>query len=139
METLLLTDERPRKSLDVKTMRVPVGHELPAGEKTQFAFDILLEAGVRWHPEWAGPMVTVNAWQALPKGDALGYSGATVVDLFGSLLSPEVAALAAFHGQSILALDATGAASLKALGLQAPTKKEPYAAFILPCQRGRLH
>lgn len=136
---LLLTDERPRKSLSVTRVKVPAGHAFPQGEVCTVPFEIVLEAGVRWHPEWPTPQVTVNAWRELPLGDALGFAGTSVTDVFGSLISPEVTALAAFHGQTFAALAETGKASLKALGLDAPKKKEPLAAFILPCQIRTRH
>ena len=134
MKTLLLTDERPRKSLDRRDVNVPIGHMLPEGNEVQIPFTVAVEAGMRWHPDWPAPMVTVNAWLPLPQGDVLGWSGTSASDLLTTLLPPEVIALASYHGREVATLDDKGKAALKALGLAEPKAKEPLAAFILPSQ-----
>ena len=134
METLLLTDGRPRKTLDRRDITVPEGFILPEGEAVKQPFTLTVESGLRWHPDWPTPQVTVNACLALPLGDALVFSGTSLTALCGALLPQEVIDLATYHGWPIGVVGPKGKAALDALRLSEPKAKEPLAAFILPCQ-----
>jgi hypothetical protein len=106
--------------------KVPSGHVLPLGDMVQDPFHIVVEAGVRWHPEWEGPRITVNAWRILPKGDALGWSGDTALASFKTLLDADTAALAEYHGQTVT--EASGKLLTK-MGLTAPKVQQTYSSF----------
>jgi hypothetical protein len=104
---------------------VPLGYVLPLGEVIGQPFCLTFEAGVRWHPDWAEPRITVNLWRIMPLGDALGWSGLKVLT-FKSLLDADVAALAQFHGQTVTP---ESRALLDKMGLTIPVAQQPYSAF----------
>lgn len=133
--TLLLTDQRPKQTLIRLPIRVPVGHVLPEGTAVTKAFDITVEAGLRWHPDWTEPRITVNAWRFLYQGDVLGAAGDDVEALYGPLLPPEVRALSLFHGRPAAGAGSTAELAIKRLGLAVPSERQTRADFILPEQR----
>lgn len=113
-------------------VHVPVGHILPGGEAVKTAFDVTVEYGARWHPDWPEPRVSVMAFRFLHHGDAIGFSGdratAFPLDEFTRLLAP-------MHGRPI----GTGERIyLEGQGLSIPTEREPIAAFVAR-PAGRLH
>ena len=120
---------------------VPVGFALPEGEKVKNAFRIAVIAGVRWHPEWPRPRITVNAYRFYPMGDCLCWAGTALADCFGPLLPADVRLLAErHHGEPYVATggsekDAVARTMLKSLGIVAPAEKEKLTDFILPEQR----
>ena len=126
METLLLTDQMKRRKPTLLRLpiRVPPGYELPEGETVIDGFDITVEAGVRWHPEWTEPRITVNAFRFFSHGDCLCWSGEFVN---GLPVPKEIEALAPFHGQP---LAEESRAMIDAMGLDIPSKQEGYGAFI---------
>jgi hypothetical protein len=105
---------------------VPVGYVMPLGQPITVPFQLVIEAGVRWHPEWEEPRITVNLWRILPLGDAIGWAGDKALEAFKTLLSADVVALAAFHGQTV-----TPASQrlLDKLGLTAPKVQQPLSTF----------
>lgn len=142
---LLLTEVAPKPAKTTNLMRfkitVPVGHVLPEGETVKTAFPMTIEVGVRWHPEWAGPQITVTGFRFFPQGDCLCWSGQSLTDAFGLLLPADVAMLVPYHGQPYPAEgkdeDALMArVAIKSMGITPPTAKEKLADFILPEQLG---
>lgn len=120
---------------------VPAGHLLPEGTPVKDRFPITVEVGVRWHPEWDGPRVCVNAYRFFPHGDCLCWAGQTVIDAYGVLLPPDVGLLATYHGQPYPAEGGDEDSlivrvAIKSMGITPPTEKEKLAAFILPEQLG---
>jgi hypothetical protein len=139
-DVLLLTDERPRQSIIRLPVTVPVGHKLPLGGEVGQAFNLTVEAAIRWHPDWDEPRVTVNGWRFFYHGDAAGWAGDKLVAAFGSLLPPEVLALASFHGVDMHHLGDYGREAVNRLCLAAPKAKQAQSEFVLPEQmRGRAH
>ena len=134
--TLLLEDKRPIKRVEI---RVPAGYELPFGTKVERAFTLIVEAGVRWHPDWDEPRVTVNGWRFFPLGDALCLAGEELVNEFGDLLPEEIKTLAAFHGKQMSHLGDYGREAVETVRLVPPTEKQALASFIMPEQRGTVH
>lgn len=135
METLLLLPppKKARPTILRLPVHVPEGFVLPKGAKVTQPFDLTVEAGVRWHPEWAEPRITVNAWRFMPLGDSIGWAGWSVMG-FSELLPTEVKALLPFHGEPVTTIKA---ALVEQCGLDVPTKPEPRASFIAkPVRRG---
>lgn len=133
---LLLTDQRPRQTMRREIVRVPAGFALPLGETVKNPFNLIVETGVRWHPDWDEPRVTVNGWRAMPYGGVVGFAGDVLSDCFGTLLDKRVAKLIMLHGAPYApAYDK----ALGSLGLEAPKAKQAYADFILPEQYGAIH
>lgn len=120
-------------------IKVPVGYVFPESEIpiTQ-PFDITVEAGIRWHPEWQRPRVTVNVWRFFPAGDAVGWAGGAAVRSFGPLLPAEVKELAEFHGQFLSDLGDYGREALEKLKVEAPKVQQLLSTFIDPRQRGEV-
>ena len=104
---------------------VPQGYVMPKGEAINDPFTIVGEAGVRWHPEWEEPRITVNVWRVLTLGDAIGWSGEAAL-AFASLMPADVVALAPYHGQAV-----TPASQklLTKLGLEVPKVQQPLSSF----------
>lgn len=117
------------------TVKVPAGFVLPLGEAVKDPFDLMVEVGIRWHPESASPKLAVMAYRVFAHGDALCWSGSKVLT-FKALLPPEVATLALHHGQPVEG-DERILAETDALGLKAPAEKENWEDFILPEQLRR--
>jgi hypothetical protein len=108
------------------TAKVPNGHKLPLGDAVHVPFHIIVEAGVRWHPEWEQPRITVNVWRVLSLGDALGWSGKEALASFRTLLDADTVALAEYHGQTVT--EASGKLLAK-MGLTAPKVQQTYSSF----------
>lgn len=104
---------------------VPAGHVMPLGESIKQPFELTVVAGVRWHPEWPEPQVTVNAYRFLSHGDALCWAGSKVL-AFKSLLPEDILALVPYHGQPAT----EGMPQLDRLGLTPPAERQPLATFI---------
>ena len=123
---------KPKPYIRVWETRVPVGFQLPEGETVKEGFPITIEAGVRWHPEWDQPQVTVNVFRHYPLGDCLVWAGKEAL-AFAPLLSPETAWLAEWHGKALDSGDGEEQAMLRimlnTLGVAAPTAKQPLSAF----------
>jgi hypothetical protein len=137
METLLLTDQRPRQTLRRFDVRVPSGYVMPDGSAITQGFTLIVEAGVRWHPEWSEPRVTVNGWRVMALGDALGVAGDDLEVVFGTLLPTEVRALSLYHGKTLTEAGEIAGAALSRLAVASPSAKQALATFILPEQYGR--
>jgi hypothetical protein len=116
----------PKPHIKTWEVRVPAGHVMPLGEVIGEGFKVIVEAGVRWHPEWAEPRITVNVWRFFSHGDCVGWSGKEALS-FKSLLPAEVAALVPFHGQC---QSVENIPALNSLGVEAPPKPQTYAEFI---------
>jgi len=119
-------DKMPPPYIKAFTVAVPLGHALPLGEKIVQPFTLVGEAGVRWHPEWKEPRITVNLWRILPAGDALGWSGDSALASFKALLDADVVELAEYHGQTVS--EASGALLAK-MGLFVPKVQQTYSSF----------
>ena len=132
---LLLTDQRKRArpTLLRLPVHVPVGFELPEGMVVTQAFDLTVEAGVRWHPEWGEPRVTINAFRFFPHGDCLCWSGNNVV---GFPLPEEALALMPFHGQ---ALNDDSRKAVERAGLDIPEQPETLASFLATPLKRTIH
>lgn len=131
---LLPPPKKARPTMLRLPVHVPEGFVLPKGNVVTQPFDLTVEAGVRWHPEWAEPRITVNAWRFFPHGDSIGWSGDSVAEYFRALLPYAVRVLSHHHGQH---LDEAGLKAVAALSLDVPTKPEPRASFIAkPVRRG---
>lgn len=121
---------------------VPAGHVMPLGEVIKQPFSITIEAGVRWHPEWEGPQVTVNAYRFFHHGDALCWAGPKVL-AFKPLLPEAVVALATYHGEALV-IEGTGERNervrilLERMGVEPPAEKQKLSDFVLPEQLGRF-
>lgn len=126
---LLPAPRKPRPTIKRVEVRVPVGFKLRLGGEVTQAFNLSVEAGFRWHPDWDEPRATVNAYQFLPMGDALCWSGTDVQD-FADLLPKEFEALAIYHGLSNSKDSAAALAALERLGLDIPAERQPIATFI---------
>lgn len=111
-------------------LTVPAGHVMPEGTPITDPFDLTVEAGIRWHPEWEGPRVTVNAYRFMPHGDAMCWSGAKLAECFGSLMPTDLTELCASHGVMVASLTESGARSVAALGLTPPPTFQPISTFI---------
>lgn len=140
METLLLTDQRPRQTIVRLPIRVPRGHELPEGHVVQDPFNVIVEAGVRWHPEWDEPRVTVNAWRFFAHGDALVAAGVDVTALYGALLPQEVKNLAVVHGRMFVAvggdeIDKAVRDEVAKMKLAPPRERQAISTFIAVPER----
>jgi hypothetical protein len=142
---LLLTDQRPKPKLP-NTLRfpasVPIGFALPEGGVVTQSFNLTIEVGVRWHPEWPEPRFTANAYRFFHHGDALCWAGDALLESFQSLLPREAEIIALWHGKTFAEVGKDRSEEIMAFaGVSAPTKREGYAAFVLPEQlgRGRLH
>jgi hypothetical protein len=109
--------------------KVPEGHKLALGDVVGDPFHIIVEAGVRWHPEWEEPRVTVNVWRILPKGDALGWSGKEALASFRTLLPADVVALAEFHGVKLSHLGDYGREAMDNAGVTPPKVQQTYSSF----------
>lgn len=120
--------EGPKPYIVQHKVKVPVGYVLPLGEVVKEQFWLTIEAGVRWHPEWEQPRVTVNAWRVFRMGDALGWSGDSVLS-FKSLLPAEVIGLVEFHGQKISDLGDYGREAVEKAGLEVPKVQQPLSTF----------
>lgn len=128
----------PAAPVHVKTweIKVPVGYVFADSEVaiTQ-PFTITVEAGVRWHPEWKEPRVTVNVWRFFPMGDAVGWAGPSAVRAFESLLPAEVVALATYHGETVM-IEGTEARNrrvsevMERLGVVPPKVRQLLSTFI---------
>jgi hypothetical protein len=132
-ESIMPTTVKPAKPAEpaappyiVHTV-VPVktGFAMPLGEVIRDPFALTVEAGVRWHPEWKEPRITVNVWRILPMGDALGWSGEKVL-MFASLLDPNVVALIKFHGQPVTE---ESSKLLAKMGVAAPKVQQTLSTF----------
>lgn len=151
---LLLTDKAPEepkqeaakpkaeKRVERFEIRVPAGHVLPKGNKVTASFPLVVEVGVRWHPDWDGPRITANGYQFFPHGDCLVWSGDKLAENFGSLLPADVNMLVPYHGQPYPAdgkseADLTARVAIKSMGVTPPTEAEKIADFILPEQVSR--
>lgn len=119
-------DKMPPPYLKSLVVAVPLGHVLPLGEKVTQPFNLIVEAGVRWHPEWEEARTTVNLYRILPQGDALGWSGDAALASFKTLLDADVVALAEYHGQP---LTSRSRELLAKMGLTAPKAKQTYSSF----------
>lgn len=139
MTPLLLTDQRPKQTLRRYDIKVPRGYVMPEGTAVTQSFNLIVEAGVRWHPEWSEPRVTVNGWRVMALGDALGVAGDDLEVVFGTLLPTEVRALSLYHGKPIAEAGEIASAALGRLALTAPTAKQSLATFILPEQMRRIN
>lgn len=106
-------------------IKVPVGYVLPLGEAIKEQFWLVMEAGVRWHPEWEEPRITVNLWRMFPLGDALGWTGSKVLE-FKRLLPADVVALTEFHGQTVTP---ESQKLLDRMGLEVPKVQQTLATF----------
>lgn len=116
--------EMPKPYVKSFVLAVPSGHVVPEGTIEQ-PFNLIGEAGVRWHPEWEEPRITVNLWRMLPQGDALGWAGAKALD-FKTLLDPDVVALVPYHGQAVTP---TSQALLDRMGLATPKVQQLLSTF----------
>jgi hypothetical protein len=116
--------ETKAKTLLRRLVKVPLGHTLPMGNRIVHPFDVTVEAGARWHPDWTEPRITVNAFRFMAHGDAIGFAG----DRVNAFPLPEdVATLVPHHGMPI---DEEARTKLAALGLAIPEKAEKIGAFI---------
>lgn len=138
METPLLllpppAPKRRRPNVTRNTVRVPVGHPLPLGSEVKVPFNLNVEVGIRWHPDWPEPRICVIARRFFPHGDCIGWTGdsANVWPV-----SDEVQALAMYHGKTLAESD-EALPLLDKIGLDEPLEQEALAAFILPEQSGR--
>lgn len=111
-------------------LTVPAGHVMPGGEPIRDPFDLTVEAGIRWHPEWEGPRVTVNAYRFMHQGDAMGWSGAKLAECFGSLMPTDLTAICYEHGALVDRLPLPSLASLASLGVVSPPHQQPLSTFI---------
>jgi hypothetical protein len=124
---------KPKTTLRVWETVVPAGFVLPEGKTVKDAFPITIEAGIRWHPEWEEPRVTVNVIRYLPMGDSLMWSGDKALT-YQSLLDADVVALATYHGEAV-EVDGTEARNnrvatlLSRLNVEAPVWPQPLSAF----------
>jgi hypothetical protein len=123
---------KPKPHIRVWETRVPAGFRLPEGEEVKDGFPITIEAGIRWHPEWDEPRVTVNVFRYYPLGDCLVWAGEEAL-AFAPFLSPETAWLATWHGKALDSGDSEDQAMLRvmlnALGVAPPAAKQPLPAF----------
>ena len=113
-------------------VQVPKGYALPLETPVENPFNLTVEAGVRWHPEWTEPRITVNLFRVFPFGDALSWSGQSALN-FKALLDPSVAVLADYHGQTMGEGSEVDreikALAIKTLGLTIPKVQQPLSAF----------
>lgn len=124
----------PWMNMTTTLVRVPPGHVLPEGETVVDGFTVRVEAGVRWHPDWSEPKITVNAFRFFSHGDCLVWAGESVL----GLPVPEyVETLAPYHGQTFTTVPEDVVRLLASLKIRAPEKREPLSAFVLPEQRDR--
>jgi len=123
--TVVVKPKGPPPYIVVAKTKVPAGFHLPLGETVKDQFWLTLEAGVRWHPEWEAPRITVNGWHVFQMGDAIGWSGTKVL-MFQRLLDPDVVALTQFHGQTVTP---ESQKLLDRMGLVIPKVQQPLSTF----------
>lgn len=126
---LLPAPRKARPTVKRIEVQVPVGFKLRMGGEVTQAFNLSVIAGVRWHPDWDEPRVTVNAYRFLPMGDALCWAGSDVAD-FSDLLPEELGDLFWLHGKPIKLMGDYGREALEKLGLDFPAERQPLATFI---------
>lgn len=118
-----------------RIVSVPKGHVLPGGEVVKSPFNVTLQFGVRWHPEWPEARVVFQAWQALAMGGAITFTGEKALAFLNDGDRRVFGPIAKEHGQRY-AYETTPVSETLAmeLGLDVPKQPEPLGAFILPCQ-----
>ena len=126
---LLPAPRKPRPTVKRIQVHVPEGFVLPEGNKVTQPFNLTVEAGVRWHPDWDEPRFTVNAFRFLPMGDALCWSGDSLLAAFGGLLPTEFVTIGATHGMATSIDDGSMSKLLDGMGLDVPTERQPWASF----------
>lgn len=124
---LLAGPKRNLVSFKAERVRVPVGHRFPLGNVATQPFEVTIEYGARWHPDWEAPRICVMAFRFLPHGDAMGFSGGRATAF---PLPKGVATLAQWHGITIGKDTPFVLALLDELGLALPQKRETIAAFM---------
>lgn len=122
--------EGPKPATRRWDLTVPAGHVMPLGEPITQPFKITVEAGVRWHPEWEEPRITVNVWRFFPMGDAVGWAGPKALAFQTLFPEAEVINLAHYHGKTLAEGGHVVEESLRRLGVEAPKVQQLLSDFI---------